>query len=83
MTFYGRTFRDLMASPFGLVIAIVAGYGGYYVWTEHQAHFVDALPYLFLGGCIVMHLFMHRGHGHSHGNDEPRKGDDHHTPDTR
>lgn len=38
--------------------------GGYLLWTGHQAHVIAALPWLLLGGCLVMHLFMHGGHGH-------------------
>lgn len=35
----------------------------YFLWTEHQAHLIAALPWLLVLGCVVMHLFMHRGHG--------------------
>ena len=69
MRLLGRywTFRELMTSPFGPIVLAIAGIGGYYLWTAHQAHVIDALPYLLLGGCLVMHLFMHRGRGHGHG----------------
>lgn len=69
MRILGRrwTFKELTASPYGLAGAAIIAYGGYYAWTRHQVHVVDALPYLLLGGCMVMHLFMHRGHGHSKG----------------
>lgn len=30
---------------------------------EHRLHLNVILPWLLLGGCLVMHLFMHRGHG--------------------
>lgn len=40
----------------------------FYLLTEHQAHFLGALPYLLLLACPLMHIFMHHGHGHhSHG----------------
>lgn len=32
-------------------------------WEEHKAHFLGALPYLFLLACPLMHVFMHRDHG--------------------
>lgn len=52
--------------------------GGYFLWTEHQAHLLTALPYLVLLLCPLMHVLMHGGHG-GHG-----KGDtsthEHHGP---
>ena len=44
----------------------------FYLLTEHQAHFLGALPYLLLLACPLMHLFMHHGHGH-HPHDEGDK----------
>ena len=35
----------------------------FYLWTEHRAHLLGALPYLLLLLCPAMHLFMHHGHG--------------------
>ncbi|OHT21799.1 DUF2933 domain-containing protein [Sphingomonas haloaromaticamans] len=46
--------------------AIVAGY---YLFTEHTAHVLNALPFLLFLSCPVMHLFMH--HGHKHGGGTP------------
>ena len=43
--------------------ALVAAY---LLISEHQAHFIQALPYLLLLACPLLHLFMHGGHG-SHG----------------
>lgn len=43
---------------------------GFFLITEHTAHFLGALPYLILLACPLMHLFMHHGHGgHHHGHD--------------
>ena len=43
---------------------------GFFLFTEHRAHLLGLLPYLFLLACPLMHLFMHHGHGdggqHSH-----------------
>lgn len=33
------------------------------LWEEHKAHFLGALPFLFLLACPLMHIFMHGGHG--------------------
>lgn len=47
-----------------IVLLIIVG--GFYLWTEHQAHVFGALPYLILLLCPLIHFFMHRGHGQSH-----------------
>jgi len=31
---------------------------------EHWAHVVPFIPWLLLAACPLMHMFMHRGHGH-------------------
>ena len=36
----------------------------FYLWTEHRAHLLGALPYLLLLACPIIHLFAHRGHRH-------------------
>jgi hypothetical protein len=59
-------------SPGGLALAVVMAVGGFYLMTEHRAHLFGALPYLLILACPLMHLFMHRGHGHH--------GDHHHPP---
>ena len=40
---------------------------GFFLFTEHRAHLLGILPYLFLLACPLMHLFMHHGHGSSEG----------------
>lgn len=37
---------------------------GFFLWTEHKAHLLGVLPYLFLLACPLMHLFHGHGHGH-------------------
>lgn len=59
-------------SRFGLGWIVLAGVAGWFLWEEHQAHLLGALPYLLLMACPLMHVFMHRGHHH------PRDG--HHPP---
>ena len=49
-----------------LAIAVVL------LFSEHRAHFLGVLPYLFLLACPLMHFFMHGGHGSHHSDD---KGD--------
>ncbi len=60
------TSRTFLVCLVFLVIAVTL------LLSEHRAHFLGVLPYLFLLACPLLHLFMHGGHG-SHGGD--RKGD--------
>jgi hypothetical protein len=53
-----------------LVLAAVAGW---FLWQEHRAHLLGALPYLIVLACPLMHVFMHRGHGH-HGHHHAAEG---------
>jgi hypothetical protein len=62
-------------SPAGRALALVVAVGGFYLVTEHTAHLFGALPYLFLLACPLMHVFMHRGHGHK-GHGQHRSSDD-------
>lgn len=52
-------------------LAVIA----YYLLTEHRAHVIAYLPFLFLAACPLMHLFMHGGHHqhHDHKNQEEEK----------
>jgi len=47
---------------------------GFFLFTEHRAHVLGILPWLFLLACPLMHLFMHHGHGgsgqHTHHHDD-------------
>jgi len=42
----------------------------FYLFAEHRAHLLGALPFLLLFACPLMHLFMHHGHGAHRGDDE-------------
>lgn len=44
----------------------------FFLWEEHRAHILGAVPYLLLLLCPLMHLFMHRGHT-DHGGREVRR----------
>jgi len=46
-----------------MVLVLLVIIGGFFLWTEHQAHVLGALPYLILLLCPLMHFF---GHGQSH-----------------
>lgn len=57
-------------TPFGIVATLVAVASSVYLYVAHKDHVLALLPYAFLAACPLMHMFMHRGHGHgghSHG----------------
>lgn len=47
----------------------------FFLLTEHRAHVFGALPWLLILACPLLHLLMHRGHGHGgrheHGGQKP------------
>ena len=45
----------------------------FFLFTEHRAHLLGILPWLFLLACPLMHLFMHGGHGGHGGHDHGTK----------
>lgn len=62
--------QRFLLSKSGLVLVGFLAVAGYFLWAEHQAHVIAVLPWLLVGGCLVMHLFMHHGHGgHGDGHD--------------
>ena len=63
----------LWRSRSGIVLLGFLAVAGFYLVTEHTAHFVGALPFLVFLACPLMHLFMHHGHG-GHGKDGDASG---------
>ncbi len=56
--------RPFLITPAGLTLCVFLALAGIFLWVEHRAHVLGALPLLLpLLICIGMHLFMHRGHG--------------------
>ena len=56
-----RSYRAWVVLTFAIVI------GGYLaIW--HGTHVAAVLPFLVILACPLMHMFMHGGHGHLHGN---------------
>ncbi|MFT3858594.1 MAG: DUF2933 domain-containing protein [Aquabacterium sp.] len=63
-------------SPAGIFMLVAGAVGIYYLLTEHLTHVTQAIPYLFLLACPLMHLFGHHhgGHeGHHHGDNHRDK----------
>ncbi len=53
--------------PWWLIALGFVAIAVFFMWEEHQAHILGALPYLIFAACPLMHLVMHRGHhGHGH-----------------
>jgi len=44
--------------------------------TGHKSHLFGALPYLLILACPMMHLFMHKGHSHTHNNSRHHDNDE-------
>ncbi len=50
-----------------MVVLLLGGGAIYLLLPEFRPQIINALPFLLLLLCPVMHLFMHRGHGRQHG----------------
>jgi hypothetical protein len=65
------------AIPGWLALCLFLAIAAFFLWEEHRAHILGALPYALLMLCPIIHLFMHRGHG-GHGADRSgHEGHDH------
>jgi len=60
----------LVGTPMGWIVTLALAALGVYLFATHTGHVITALPYLLLLACPLMHLFMHGGHGHHHGQRE-------------
>lgn len=58
-----------MSNRTKLVLAGFLLIAGFFLLSEHRAHFLGLLPYLLLLACPLMHIYHgHGGHGaHGHG----------------
>ncbi|ADL54751.1 MAG TPA: DUF2933 domain-containing protein [Gallionella sp.] len=70
------TKQDAHCVPRGYnwILVVFLAIAAFFLFTEHRAHLLGALPFLFLLACPLMHLFMHHGHNnhdqHNHGSSE-------------
>jgi hypothetical protein len=66
--FRGRARAGLLRSPAGVAACIVLAGMGLALAFEHRVHLLASVPLLLpLAICLLMHAFMHRGHGGGHG----------------
>jgi hypothetical protein len=67
-----RALAMRLVSPTALVLLGLLTLAGGLLFTGHGNHLIDALVYLPLVGCLLMHLFMHHGHHHHHSDEGGR-----------
>jgi hypothetical protein len=56
--------RRFLRSRLNLAACLALAAVGGYLLATHTGHVLEAVPYLVLLACPLLHLFMHRGHGH-------------------
>jgi hypothetical protein len=59
----GRSGRHTLGTFVLLAFLAIAAF---FLITEHWAHLLGALPYVFVLLCPILHLLMHGGHGSGH-----------------
>ena len=57
--------RGASGTPRGYnwIFLVFLAIAAFFLFEEHRAHLLGALPFLLLLACPLMHLFMHGGHG--------------------
>jgi hypothetical protein len=57
---------SMIRSRTGLALLAFLAIAGFFLLTEHRAHFFGALPFLLLLLCPLLHIFHHGAHGSGH-----------------
>lgn len=71
--------REPIRIPLWLGLCLFLAIATFFLWEEHKAHILGALPYGLLLLCPIVHMFMHRGHGgHGAGHSRPADHGEHH-----
>jgi Protein of unknown function (DUF2933) len=68
------SLRSRWRSPLGIFMLVAGAVGIYYLLTEHLTHVSQAVPYLILLACPLMHLFHGHGHRGRQGHEPPADG---------
>jgi len=56
--------RGWLQRPGSKALLVLAGLAAGYGLAEHWAHAAPYLPWLLVLACPLLHVFLHRGHGH-------------------
>ena len=56
-------------------LAVFVAIALFFLWQEHRAHLLGALPWLLLLACPLMHVLMHRRHRGQHGDHATQPGE--------
>ena len=69
-----KSKKSFWRSGSGIAALVMNAAVSYFLFMEHRQHLFQALPYLIFLLCPLMHVFMHRSHGHHHSEpeDKPR-----------
>jgi choline-glycine betaine transporter len=64
--------KSFWQSSNGIAAIVMIAAVSYFLFMEHRQHVFQALPFLIILLCPLMHIFMHGGHGdhHHHDNDD-------------
>ncbi len=63
--------------PAWLGLCLFLAIAAFFLWEEHRAHILGAVPYALLLLCPIIHLLMHRGHGGHGASASGREDHDH------
>jgi Protein of unknown function (DUF2933) len=60
--------KPFLRTPAGIALCVFLEIAAFFLWVEHRAHLLGALPWLLLAACPLLRLFMHwSGHGDQRG----------------
>lgn len=77
-TLTNQTMRRATGGPvhiplwLGFCLFLAAAF--FFLWEEHRAHILGALPYVLFLACPLIHVLMHRGHGNHRNGERGRHG---------
>ena len=69
-----HTYGRLKSKANWVLIGFLA-IAAFFLIAEHRAHILGILPWLLLLACVVLHLFMHGGHGGQQEGSDRSKGE--------